>query len=461
MKQFFTLLIIFSVVFSWGQTFTASPGTAIPSNTTISSNITVTGIGVINCTYGLSQVCIDINHTYDADLDIFLDDPNGGTYLLTSDNGGGGNNYIVTCFDMSAGTNVTAGSAPFNGSFVPEGDIGDANNFQDADGTWTLRVTDDASGDVGTLNSWSIVFDADPDCLPATAEDCNGGTTVCTDETFTGNSSGAGNYTDLDNTNDGCLTGENESSWYYFQAASDGTYSFTIETLVDYDFAVWGPLLAIECPPSGAPLRCSYSGTAGDTGLEAGAGDTSEGAGGDAVVDPIVASEDDVYVICIDNYTADGTSFDLTWDLSGGASFDCTLLPIDLVLFKAEQVGHGNLIEWRTKSELNNSHYSLEVSADGVNWEDKAEIPGAGNSSSELTYEYTDYNVQNEITYYRLSQTDFDGKEKKLGTISVQNESDKEIEKIINLMGHEVDEDYNGLKVYIYTDGSMLKVISQ
>ncbi|MFT5822002.1 MAG: subtilisin-like proprotein convertase family protein [Crocinitomix sp.] len=461
MKQLLTLLITLAIGISWGQTFTTSPGTAIPSNTTISSDITVTGIGVIDCDFGLAEVCIDINHTYDADLDIFLDDPNGDAYLLTSDNGGSGNNYIVTCFNMTAGTNVTAGTAPFNGSFIPEGDLALANNGQDADGTWTLRVRDDAGGDVGTLNSWSLEFQDDPECIVPTTADCAGGTTVCSDVTFTGNSSGSGNFDDLDASNDGCLSGENESSWYYFQAASDGTYAFIIETAVDYDFAVWGPLTELACPPVGAPIRCSYSGVAGDTGLEAGAGDLTEGAGGDAVVDPIVALEDDIYIICIDNFTSDGTSFDLVWDLSGGASFDCTLLPIDLIVFKAEQVGHGNLIEWRTKSELNNSHYTLETSNDGINWEYETEIAGAGNSSSELNYSYTDYTVDSDITYYRLSQTDFDGKNKKLGTISVQNGAEKEVEKIINLMGAEVNEDYNGLKVYIYTDGSMLKVISQ
>ena len=456
------LIITFGLVsFGWTQTFSTSPSTAIPSNSTISSNITVTGIGAIDCDHGLSQVCIDISHTYDADLDIFLDDPNGGTYMLTTDNGAGGNNYIVTCFDMGAGTAITAGSAPFNGTYIPEGDIGEANYGQDADGTWTLRVTDDAGGDEGTLNGWSLVFDSGPDCVIPVTEDCNGGITVCSDETFSGNSSGDGNISDLNGANDGCLSGEHESSWYFFQAASDGTYAFTIETLVDYDFAVWGPLTEITCPPDAPPVRCSYSGTLGFTGLEAGAGDTSEGAAGDAVVDPIVAAEGDIYIIVIDNFTADGTLFSLTWDLSGGASFDCLLLPVELVLFKAEQVGRSNVVEWRTKSELNNSHYTLETSVDGIFWEHEAEISGSGNSSSEITYSYTDYTISDKVTYYRLSQTDFDGTRENLGTISVQNDSSKTVVIIINLMGQEVEDDYTGLKVYIYSDGAMSKVISQ
>lgn len=455
-------LLFFGVHQSVAQTFTSSPGTAISSLTTFTDNLTVTGVGVIDCDYGVTEVCIDITHTWDADLDIFLVDPNGDTYLLTSDNGGSGDNYIVTCFDMGAATNVTAGSAPFNGSYVPEGDIGDANNFQDADGTWGLRVRDDASGDVGTLNSWSITFDSNPDCLPATQEDCNGGTTICSDATFTGNSSGAGNYSDIDASNDGCLNGENESSWYYFEAATDGTYAFMIETAVDYDFAVWGPLVGITCPPPSSPLRCSYSGTLGDTGLQAGAGDTSEGAGGDAIVDPITATAGDIFIILIDNYTADGSTYDVTWTLSGGATFDCTLLPIELLTFTGEENGNVNTLSWVTLSEENNSHYELERSTDGLEWEIIGEVAGAGNSSNELNYEYRDFFHSKNMNYYRLYQVDFNGQRSELGTITIDNrEEPKDLVRIINLMGEEVDENYAGLKVYIYSDGSMSKVVSQ
>lgn len=463
MKQFFTIFSFIALAsIGWGQTFTNSPGTFIPSNTTITDDIAVTGVGTIDCDYGLAEVCIDITHTYDADLDIFLIDPAGDTYLLTSDNGGGGNNYSVTCFDMTAVTLVTVGTAPFNGSFIPEGDLADVNNGQDADGTWTLSVTDDAGGDVGTLVSWSLVFEATPPCPPPpTEEDCAGGTTVCDDATFTGNSSGSGTVSDLNAGNDGCLNGEHESSWYYFQAATDGTYAFMIETLVDYDFAVWGPMASITCIPDAPPIRCSYSGTLGDTGLQSGAGDDTEGAGGDAVVDPITASADDIFVIIIDNFTADGTSFDLVWTLTGGASFDCTLLPIELVAFEAYHENRINVIEWTTASELNNSYFTIETSTDGQHWEVETTVTGAGTSSSEIDYRYEDVTVEDEIVYYRLSQTDFDGKTKKLGTISVKSNNGKTVERIINLMGQEVDENYDGLKIYIYTDGTMSKVISE
>ena len=462
MKIGLIISFVFWISYGWGQTFTSSPGSAIASNATHTNNITVAGVGAIDCDNGLVEVCIDISHTWDSDLDIFLTDPMGTVYELTTDNGGSGNNYSVTCFNMSAGTNVTAGAAPFNGSYIPESDLAAVNNGQDADGVWTLEVTDDATGDNGTWNSWSLVFGATPNCPPMpTLEDCAGGTTICSDATFTGNSSGSGIVVDLDATNDGCLNGEHQTSWYYFQAATSGTYAFIIETAVDYDFAVWGPMADITCPPASLPLRCSYSGTLGNTGLRSGAGDVSEDASGDAIVDPIIAVADDIYIILIDNFTADGTSFNITWTLTGGATFDCSLLPIELKSFEGYRVGTTNIIEWSTSSEKNNAYFEIEKSTDGINWFYAQKVTGAGNSSVQIDYQYRDIFTQNGIAYYRLSQIDFDGKRKTLGTISIEGGKQKEVERIINLMGVEVDENYQGLKIYIYTDGSMAKIISE
>lgn len=447
---------------SFGQVFSSAPAAAIPAIGTITRTITVTGVGDIDCSYGLTQVCINVSHTRDEDLDIFLIDPNGVLYELTTDNGGTGDNYIVTCFNATAGTNVTAGTAPFNGTFRPEGVLGLANNGQNADGVWTLQVTDDRSGTGGTLNSWSLTFAATPDCGPTpTAEDCGGGTTVCSDATFTGNSLGDGNINDLTAANDGCLTGEHQSSWYYFEAASDGTYAFTIVTAVDYDFAVWGPLTEIICPPVGAPLRCSYSGNLGNTGLLAGSGDITEGSGGNGFVDPITALDGDIFIIVIDNFTADGTSFDLNWTLTGGASFDCTLLPIELLDFTVVNTGNMNTLEWQTASESNNSHYLIERSTDMKNWTKIAQVAGAGTSSAQTDYKYFDYIISDEILYYKLSQVDFDGTTTELGVESVNAAAGKTVIKVVNLMGQEVADDYEGIKVIIYSDGSYIKTLKE
>ena len=103
------------------------------------------------------NVRLNITHTYDGDLDIFLIGPDGTEVELTTDNGGTGENFDDTVFDDEAATPITAGSAPFAGSYQPEGSLATLNGLA-ATGDWTLRVTDDAGGDTGTLNSWSILL---------------------------------------------------------------------------------------------------------------------------------------------------------------------------------------------------------------------------------------------------------------------------------------------------------------
>jgi subtilisin-like proprotein convertase family protein len=98
------------------------------------------------------NVEIDITHTYDADLDITIESPSGTIVLLTSDNGGSGNDYTTTVFNDEASTAITAGSAPFTGSYQPEGSLSDFDG-ESPTGDWILHVTDDANGDTGTLNN--------------------------------------------------------------------------------------------------------------------------------------------------------------------------------------------------------------------------------------------------------------------------------------------------------------------
>ncbi|MGH2356927.1 MAG: proprotein convertase P-domain-containing protein [Candidatus Limnocylindria bacterium] len=101
------------------------------------------------------NVNLTIRHTFDADLDVFLSSPGGTIVELFTDVGGSGDNFINTTLDDSASTSITAGTAPFTGTFRPEGVLADFNG-ENPFGTWTLRITDDLNGDAGTLDSWSL-----------------------------------------------------------------------------------------------------------------------------------------------------------------------------------------------------------------------------------------------------------------------------------------------------------------
>lgn len=86
------------------------------------------------------------------------------------------------------------------------------------------------------------------------------------------------------------------------------------------------------------------------------------------------------------------------------------ILPIELLEFKGECSNENILLSWISATENNNNFYSIEKSMNGFNWKFVAKIDGLGNSSSINQYSYIDLETDSDILYYRLKQTDFDGK---------------------------------------------------
>jgi hypothetical protein len=100
-----------------------------------------------------------------------------------------------------------------------------------------------------------------------------------------------------------------------------------------------------------------------------------------------------------------------------------TPLPIELVDFDGYSKDKVNKIYWVTASELNNDYFILERSEDGIHWSELTRRNGAGNSTTAITYDYTDENPFIMTTYYRLSQVDFDGVSEMFDIIAITNES--------------------------------------
>lgn len=88
---------------------------------------------------------------------------------------------------------------------------------------------------------------------------------------------------------------------------------------------------------------------------------------------------------------------------------DPCILPVELLSFDAIYQSNEVLLNWATASEINNDYFTVERSIDGRSWEALTTIDGAGNSSSLVTYTATDQSPRTGVSYYRLSQTDYEG----------------------------------------------------
>jgi subtilisin-like proprotein convertase family protein len=173
---------------------TSGPASLYPADITIAR---ATG-RVLSATVTLTN----LSHTFPHDLDMVLVGPGGQRLMLMSNAGGGGDvTGINLTFDDAAGplpnSGLTSGTyAPGNnaGSSVslpapaPPAPYGAALSIFDAtdpNGTWSLYINDNSSGDTGSMGGWSLSIGLEvPSCAPA-------GISVAPSSLFTSEDGGA------------------------------------------------------------------------------------------------------------------------------------------------------------------------------------------------------------------------------------------------------------------------------
>ena len=94
-------------------------------------------------------------------------------------------------------------------------------------------------------------------------------------------------------------------------------------------------------------------------------------------------------------------------------------LPITLISFTASVVGGSVKLDWSTAAEINNDYFTVQRSKDGATWDSLQRVAGSGNSSGTSVYSAYDRTPYTGISYYRLVQTDFDGKQSYSPILSV------------------------------------------
>jgi len=129
-----------------------------------------------------------------------------------------------------------------------------------------------------------------------------------------------------------------------------------------------------------------------------------------------------------DNSTQSGTGTDPITvkrsDLTGFSDFiigksESFPLPIFLTGFNATCTDQGIEITWVSLMEVNNEYYTLEYSYNAIDFIHLTQVAGAGTSFHENNYSFLHQVNTNEVIYYRLSQTDYNGKTIQYPVVSV------------------------------------------
>jgi Secretion system C-terminal sorting domain len=92
-----------------------------------------------------------------------------------------------------------------------------------------------------------------------------------------------------------------------------------------------------------------------------------------------------------------------------GLFIDPATIPVELVLFTAENISDGVLLKWETATELNNLGFEIQRSTEGEEFFTVGFVNGHGTTTEQQNYNYADRNLDDGKYYYRLKQVDFDG----------------------------------------------------
>jgi len=105
-----------------------------------------------------------------------------------------------------------------------------------------------------------------------------------------------------------------------------------------------------------------------------------------------------------------------------------TPLPIELLYFHAKAEPDRTVaLGWATASEQDNSHFTVERSANATEWEELMDVPAVGNSTNTTIYAETDRAPLPDLSYYRLRQVDEDGTSTFSAVVPVRIEEEHDI----------------------------------
>lgn len=106
----------------------------------------------------------------------------------------------------------------------------------------------------------------------------------------------------------------------------------------------------------------------------------------------------------------------------GGFCTSMAALPVEFNQLSSTCMNGQAHLNWSTFTELNNDYFTIERSSDGYVFEEIAQVSGNGTTNQLSAYQWVDDRPFPGVSYYRLSQTDYDGTYTLLKTISYVHE---------------------------------------
>lgn len=100
------------------------------------------------------------------------------------------------------------------------------------------------------------------------------------------------------------------------------------------------------------------------------------------------------------------------WNYGGGTGTfnicvqQLTALPLNLLSFTGQRAGNKHMLNWETAMEENTSHFEIEKSMDGINFNFLTQVAAVGSGAN--SYTATDAQLQAGPNYYRLKSVDKD-----------------------------------------------------
>ncbi|MBL7935612.1 MAG: T9SS type A sorting domain-containing protein [Bacteroidia bacterium] len=488
MRQIFALF--FGIIFGLGniqsqgvQTFSSSPNaTIVRDNSYKSFNMTVStspSKTLMNSTWGLYRVKLNITHQSKFNLSVQLVSPGGTVIQLFTKPGTVSTyeNFVDTYFRDDApmtmatflgATTTYRRNTP--ASWIPENSFTSTINTGATgtpNGTWTLKIRDGGGTYTGTLNSWELEFRDTP----------NGNLTSSV--WVTNSETGYPNYNDCsfpkkidkyynyygrtrltydENASTDPIVGTagspwrlategqhtnatiDNTIWYSFRTdATGGTANVFISMINKYSGSSTGYQAVVLDPGASPCVAANWTRVAGSAYV----GDNSLGTNPNPLSGPAIGTiilynsvlkctglaANKTYYVCVDGVSStSGTAtsdVDFQIEVTGNVLENFTVLPIELLYFKGEGTSNINTLSWATASEINNAYFEIEKSVDAINFVSLSKIESgslSGSSSRQLTYKYNDVACN---AYYRLKQVDLDGSYKYHKTIFVENSEEK------------------------------------